>query len=202
MKQTIYGMVATMIVVLAVVASLTLYGRERRREEMDAHLTEAVKQTMHMVRDGTLEKKEQMIGSVLASYIGQKDATIKLIVKIPVADEKKGLLQVSMTEQYRYPTGEIGSLTRQKTMILDEWEQEEAEPFCRVRYEITQDDGTQMCYKEYRLQKGDPRPQVRAPKMEGKAFLGWHKKEAAEKICFDMKGVIEQDEVYQAVFSS
>lgn len=202
MKQTIYGIVATLIVVLAVVASLTLYGRERRQSEMDAHLTEAVKQTMHMVQAGEIEKKEQMVGAVLASYLKQTDTTRNLTIDIPVADEKKGLLQVIITERYQHPTGEIGTLTQQKAMLIDEWEQEEPETLCHIRYELTKEDGSQSCYKEYQIQKGDPRPQVKAPTMEGRRFIGWHKENTSEEICGDMEGVVEQDEVYQAVFAS
>lgn len=171
MKQTAFGMVCMMLITLLLMIVMTIYGRNLRQSETNHTLAEAVDTTMSNLMENqaySIESKDAFIADLLQSLLVQINSTSDVTVAILEADEKKGILSVEVTENYKHPNGKMGSVSAVRTVIFDRTIEEEKEQVA-VEFYIADEE----LYKKYLLEKGSMCVLPAPPKKEGKTFKNW-----------------------------
>ncbi|MGN0481964.1 MAG: hypothetical protein ACI4HI_00270 [Lachnospiraceae bacterium] len=198
MKQTIYGVVAAVCVLLGVFISLTLYGRYSRQNELEDQMAAAMKETMKEVQAGQISTENAMTETFLKYLLVRMDASCELTVNILTADVEHGLMRAEVVETYRHPTGQKGQLSCQKTILIDEQKQEEKPTTCKLTFYSESASGASTLYKTYVLQQGENLPQPKAPVCKNKVFCGWQTKNG-ETVTF-AGNKVSTDQTYYACF--
>ncbi len=171
MKKIAFGAGCGCIALFVCVIMLALYGRAAREEEAFASLSQAVDATMSSVMRGhayTIEEKEAFTADFLKTLLIQMNSDSDLTVAILDADYELGLLSVEITETYRHPNGEQGSVAEVRTVIFDRKE-ERAPEYQTVGFYTSGD----TLYKEYSIRKGTVCTVPAPPTEEGSVFRGW-----------------------------
>ena len=95
------------------------------------------------------------------------DAASDIKVDVLGCDMEKGLLSVRVTAEYFHPNGKVGSVTCERTAVLEKISQEEIVQH-KVRFYVAGE-----LYKEYAVQKNDSISAPVQPQVNGKVFCGW-----------------------------
>ena len=98
-----------------------------------------------------------------------------------------------MTEEFKHPNGKPGTVSYDRTAVVNKL-QEEVPEICLVRYYLSDTD----CYKCYEVLNGDVVPVPQNPVQEGKTFTGWAD---AEGNALDQNMTMTQDAAYYAVWN-
>ena len=88
-------------------------------------------------------------------------------LKINAADTEKQLLSVSVKEEFKHPNGKDGTMSYDRTVIVNKLKEEVPE-ICQVSYYLSDTD----CYKCYEVLTGDVVPVPKDPVLEEKTLWG------------------------------
>lgn len=122
MRQMVFGVAAGSILILFLSAIISIHGRSLRQNEAEQSLESAMVQVMEQLKEqgeGAFSDRDAFVAEFLQALLVQIDSDSELAVHILKADEKKGLLSVEVVENYDHPNGGRGSVSVQRTMILD-----------------------------------------------------------------------------------
>lgn len=173
MKKAAFGMACGLSALFVVVMMLTLYGRSVRQSEAEYMLAQAMDSSLSGVMQGknrAIKDNEDFVADFLKALLIQANSDSDITVSVLHADYKQGILSVEITEKFRHPNGNPGSVSKIRTVIFDRTEEKAKEPeYCKVGFYTA--DGE--VYKEYGLQKGSLCMMPVDPKKEGKVFGGW-----------------------------
>lgn len=171
MKQLAFGLVSMTIIIFLLVIYMTMHGRELRQSEAEHALTEAVDSAVSGLMEGhgySVDTKEEFASEFLQILSGQLNSTSDVRVSVLEADEKLGTLSVEITETYKHPNGQTGTVSQVRTVVFEQ-EQEEEEAFCTVSFYAEEDE----LYKEYQLPEQAVCALPAPPEQEGKTFFCW-----------------------------
>ncbi len=174
MKNVILGITGGFLAVYMVILSLSLYGIQTRKNELEnclAQITEGfleehyVPEVLRTEQTSFLSKEEaaQMLREEIAMRISS-DTQVQ--TEVLACDMEKGLLSVRVTERFSLPGGRQKTLVFAKTAIIDRSIEEEET--VDIRFDV---DGS--VYKVYSLQPGEVYPVPKTPQKSGRRFLGW-----------------------------
>lgn len=177
-KNIIFGIVASVSLVLAAVISLTLYGRAARQTELDGYLSVSMEQTMKENCDGKFNSDQEMIDGFVRNLIVRMDSESDLAIEVLGADTQRGMLSVEVVEKYQHPLKKEGKIASRKTIILDRQIPEDPPESYTIRFYRNRKNAIDSFYAEYRIQEGDAliRPTAPVYDLKGgiqKRFLGW-----------------------------
>ena len=105
------------------------------------------------------------------------------------------MLSVSVTEEFKHPNGKPGTVSYDRTAVVNKLQEEVLET-CQVSYYLTNTDTD--CYKRYTVFADDMVPVPKDPVAEGKTFTGWAD---AEGNALDQNMTMTQDAAYYAVWN-
>ncbi len=179
MKKVAFGMACGLVSLFVVLLMLTLFGRAARKSETEYMLAQAMDSSLSgaMQKQGeTTGAGEEFTADFLKALLIQANSDSELTVSVLDADEQKGILSVEITERFRHPNGNEGSVSQARTVIFDRAAEQEPE-YCRVGFYL--EDGEM--YKEYRVPKGSVCSIPVSPRKEGKRFLYWRFATGAQK---------------------
>ncbi len=97
-----------------------------------------------------------------------------------------------MKEEFKHPNGKDGTVSYDRTVIVNKLKEEEPE-ICQVSYYLSSTDTDD--YKCYEVLTGDVIPVPKNPVLEGKNFMGWFD---AEGNALDQSMIVTQNTVYYA----
>lgn len=173
MKKIISGSVFVFIGMLFVLILLTYIGRGSRKLETDTALAEAIDATLANVFTNhtytTADDTDEFIADFIEALLLQVESDSDVKISILEADPEKGILSVEVTETYRHPNGNTGTVSAVRTVIFDRNEEKKAEEFHQVDFYAA--DGE--LYKRYRLPHTAMCTYPAAPTREGKTFKCW-----------------------------
>ncbi len=205
MKQVIFGVMCSFIVVLVIVAVMTVEGRSTRENEADNALSAAVDEVMENLltkKKYNIENNEEFVADFCEALLEQiqagsdKDSDKNLSVQVDIAgvDYEKGLLSVHVTEKFTHPNGKIGTLECTSTAILDQRAEKQ-------RYTVTYNLPDRL-YKQLEVEAGTDFYLPKAPTdtTEGALFRYWLDADTGEKAVFPEK--ITGNKTYIAVFET
>lgn len=173
MKKIAFGMACGLLAVFVTAMMLTMYGRQARQSEAALMLAGALDSSLSGVlqeQNGMAENNEYLVADFLKALLIQANSDSDITVSILDADYKKGILSVEITQKFKHPNGNAGSVSETRTVILDRAQKKEVPKECKNVSFYTADG---ELYKEYSLPKGAVCTMPAAPKKDGKNFRNW-----------------------------
>ena len=166
-----------------------------RSMELKSNLPSAAEETAEnlLAKKYDVADKNQLEADFLETLAYAIDSDSNIRLKVNAADKEKQLLSVSVTEEFKHPNGKPGTVSYDRTAVVNKL-QEEVPEICLVRYYLSDTD----CYKCYEVLNGDGVPVPKNPVQEGKTFTGWAD---AEGNALDQNMTMTQDAAYYAVWN-
>ena len=162
--------------------------------ELKSNLPSVAEETAEnlLTKKYNVTDKNQLEADFLETLAYAIDSDSDIRLKINAADTEKQLLSVSVKEEFKHPNGKDGTVSYDRTVIVNKLKEEEPE-ICQVSYYLSNTDTDY--YKCYEVLTGDVIPVPKNPVLEGKNFTGWTD---ADGNALDPDMTITQDTAYYA----
>ena len=170
MKNIIIGTLSTILLILIMLFIFTVYGRNVREQEINDGLNNAMKIAVEGLmedREYLPESNEEFISDFTQAFIMHVNSASTITIEILDVDYKSGLLSVRVTSEYKHLTGAPGKVSLEKTIILEQYTNENAIMTYTVSYFV---EG--IPYKQYDLDEGTKHVVPANPTGSG-TFKGW-----------------------------
>lgn len=167
MKNLIFGLGMSCIVIITALCCMTISGRNVRQNEVDRALNTAIEQTVGELQEKKtyrIENQEEFIADFIEGLLIKIESDSEIEVKVAGVDQEKGVLSVKVTEHFKHPNGKPGTAEAERTVILESYSLDKKKTFT-ITYKVGDTD-----YKVYTLTEGSPLLVPAAP--EGN-FTGW-----------------------------
>ena len=197
MKLIIRAIVTTCIAGVIFLTIMAVSGRMNRSMELKSNLPSAAEETAEnlLAKKYDVADKNQLEADFLETLAYAIDSDSNIRLKVNAADKEKQLLSVSVTEEFKHPNGKPGTVSYDRTAVVNKLQEEVLETY-QVSYYLTNTDTE--CYKCYTVHADDMVPVPKDPVAEGKTFTGWAD---AEGNALDQNMTMTQDAVYYAVWN-
>ena len=154
MKNIMIGAVGCIVIIYMVLIQLSVYAGNIRENELENGISESCMQTLKKYYGGNdVDAERDVTGRIRKRLSSDSEVNIEVLV----CDMTKGILSVSVDETFRYPNGNMRTITGKKTAIME-----------RRAADLTLlsvcylDNG--RCYKAYELLPGEVIPVPKLPK--------------------------------------
>lgn len=197
MKLIIRAIVTTCIAGVIFLTIMAVSGRMNRSMELKSNLPSAAEETAEnlLAKKYDVADKNQLEADFLETLAYAIDSDSNIRLKVNAADKEKQLLSVSVTEEFKHPNGKPGTVSYDRTAVVNKLQEEVLETY-QVSYYLTNTDTE--CYKCYTVHADDMVPVPKDPVAEGKTFTGWAD---AEGNALDQNMTMTQDAAYYAVWN-
>lgn len=197
MKLIIRAIVTTCIAGVIFLTIMAVSGRMNRSMELKSNLPSAAEETAEnlLTKKYDIADKNQLEADFLETLAYAIDSDSNIRLKVNAADKEKQLLSVSVTEEFKHPNGKPGTVSYDRTAVVNKLQEEALETY-QVSYYLTNTDTE--CYKCYTVHADDMVPVPKNPVQEGKTFTGWAD---AEGNALDQNMTMTQDAAYYAVWN-
>ena len=197
MKLIIRAIVTTCIAGVIFLTIMAVSGRMNRSMELKSNLPSAAEETAEnlLAKKYDVADKNQLEADFLETLAYAIDSDSNIRLKVNAADKEKQLLSVSVTEEFKHPNGKPGTVSYDRTAVVNKLQEEALETY-QVSYYLTNTDTE--CYKCYTVHADDMVPVPKDPVAEGKTFTGWAD---AEGNALDQNITMTQDAAYYAVWN-
>lgn len=197
MKLIIRAIVTTCIAGVIFLTIMAVSGRMNRSMELKSNLPSAAEETAEnlLAKKYDVADKNQLEADFLETLAYAIDSDSNIRLKVNAADKEKQLLSVSVTEEFKHPNGKPGTVSYDRTAVVNKLQEEVLETY-QVSYYLTNTDTE--CYKCYTVHADDMVPVPKDPVVEGKTFTGWAD---AEGNALDQNMTMTQDAAYYAVWN-
>ena len=197
MKLIIRAIVTTCIAGVIFLTIMAVSGRMNRSMELKSNLPSAAEETAEnlLTKKYDIADKNQLEADFLETLADTLDSDSDIRLKVNAADKEKQLLSVSVTEEFKHTNGKPGTVSYDRTAVVNKLQEEALETY-QVSYYLTNTDTE--CYKCYTVHADDMVPVPKDPVAEGKTFTGWAD---AEGNALDQNMTMTQDAAYYAVWN-
>ena len=197
MKLIIRAIVTTCIAGVIFLTIMAVSGRMNRSMELKSNLPSAAEETAEnlLAKKYDVVDKNQLEADFLETLTDALDSDSDIRLKVNAADKEKQLLSISVTEEFKHPNGKPGTVSYDRTAVVNKLQEEVLETY-QISYYLTNTDTE--CYKCYAVHADDMVPVPKDPVAEGKTFTGWAD---AEGNALDQNMTITQDAAYYAVWN-
>ena len=197
MKLIIRAIVTTCIAGVIFLTIMAVSGRMNRSMELKSNLPSAAEETAEnlLTKKYNVTDKNQLEADFLETLAYAIDSDSNIRLKVNAADKEKQLLSVSVTEKFKHPNGKPGTVSYDRTAVVNKLQEEVLETY-QISYYLTNTDTE--CYKCYTVHADDMVPVPKDPVVEGKTFTGWAD---AEGNALDQNMTMTQDAAYYAVWN-
>ena len=172
MKLIIRAIVTTCIAGVIFLTIMAVSGRMNRSMELKSNLPSAAEETAEnlLAKKYDVADKNQLEADFLETLAYAIDSDSNIRLKVNAADKEKQLLSISVTEEFKHPNGKPGTVSYDRTAVVNKLQEEVLETY-QVSYYLTNTDTE--CYKCYTVHADDMVPVPKDPVAEGKTFTGW-----------------------------
>lgn len=170
MRNTVLVITTTILGVIALMIVMTINGRMNRSIELKSNLSSVVEETIENLilnRQYSIHNTNEFLADLTENLVLTVDAVSDVRIDILECDKDRGLLSVKVTFSYVHPNGKPGSITCEKTVILNKLIREDM-TWCRVTFYV----GPEL-YKEYIVLEGTILAGPLEPMLSEGTFLGW-----------------------------
>lgn len=197
MKLIIRAVVTTCIAGVIFLTIMAVSGRMNRSMELKSNLPSAAEETAEnlLAKKYDVADKNQLEADFLETLAYAIDSDSNIRLKVNAADKEKQLLSISVTEEFKHPNGKPGTVSYDRTAVVNKLQEEVLETY-QVSYYLMNTDTE--CYKCYTVHADDMVPVPKDPVAEGKTFTGWAD---AEGNALDQNMTMTQDAAYYAVWN-
>lgn len=197
MKLIIRAVVTTCIAGVIFLTIMAVSGRMNRSMELKSNLPSAAEETAEnlLAKKYDVVDKNQLEADFLETLAYAIDSDSNIRLKVNAADKEKQLLSVSVTEEFKHPNGKPGTVSYDRTAVVNKLQEEVLETY-QISYYLTNTDTES--YKCYTVHADGMVPVPKDPVAEGKTFTGWAD---AEGNALDQNMTMTQDAAYYAVWN-
>ena len=194
MKLIIRAIVTTCIAGVIFLTIMAVSGRMNRSMELKSNLPSAAEETAEnlLAKKYDVADKNQLEADFLETLADTLDSDSDIRLKVNAANKEKQLLSVNVTEEFKHPNGKQGTVSYDRTAVVNKISEEEPETY-KVSYYLSEADSD--CYKYYTVLKDEAVPVPKDPVAEGRSFAGWVD---AEGNALDQNMAITQNAAYYA----
>lgn len=188
MKSAMKIIVGAILGVLVLMMILTINGRMNRSMEIKSNLSSAIEgatEELKLEKSYNIENADQYLADFTEAISVAIDSDGEIRTEIMNVDKEKGLLSIRVTETFTHPNGKEGTVSEDRTVILNCVSEEESETYT-VKFYAAQ--GEVRAYKKYTVIKGDVISLPVNPMKVGMTFGGWVSPTGA-----DMTAPVESD---------
>lgn len=197
MKLIIRAIVTICIAGVIFLTIMAVSGRMNRSMELKSNLPSVAEETAEnlLTKKYNVTDKNQLEADFLETLAYAIDSDSDIRLKVNAADKEKRLLSVSVTEEFKHTNGKPGTVSYDRTAVVNKLQEEVLETY-QISYYLTNTDTE--CYKCYTVHADDMVPVPKDPVVEGKIFTGWAD---AEGNALDQNMTMTQDAAYYAVWN-
>ena len=173
MKSAMKIIVGAFLGILTLMMILTTNGRMNRSMEIKSNLSSAIEgalEELKLEKSYNIDNADQFLADFTESMSMAIDSDAEIKTEIMNVDKERGLLSIRVTETFTHPNGNEGTVSEERTVILNRVTDDESETYT-VRFYVVQ--GDQRAYKKYTVVKGDVLSVPVNPTKEGMTFGGW-----------------------------
>lgn len=170
MKNAVMILISAIIGVLTLAIAMTVDGRMNRSMEITGNLPSAVEETVEIMAVNTkysINNVNEYIADLTENLASVLDTDSNIRVEVLKQDKEKGVLSVRVTEEFKHPNGQAGTVDCERTVILNKVEEDEPGVF-QVTFYV----GDRI-YKKYSVLAGDLIGAPANPQIDGMNFTGW-----------------------------
>lgn len=195
--RTIAKLIVNLIlgaVILLIVMSVS--GRTERSMELKDNLSSAVEETVEMLTANpkyTLENTDVFLADLAASVADSITSDSNIKVDVENIDMEKNLLSIKVTAEFIHPNGKTGTVSCEKTAIVNKVEEAEQIPYTVTFFVDREAMLAGKKYKSYKVLDGDLVPAPAIPISGTGTFLGW---KDTNQYLSDFSQPVTQDLVY------
>lgn len=196
MKQIIFGTVISLISILTIIIIISLSGRAARETELETNLSNVVEATVVNTctsKNYRIENYQEFVADFVQNLLIQMESNTDVDVQVMQADIEKSILSIKVISKYKHPNGKEGSVSCDKTVILESYSDSVADSF-NIEYYVNGE-----LYKVYSMTDGAKLIEPKTPTIEGKVFSHWIDALTSERIDF-ANMTIDKDYTLDAVF--
>lgn len=200
MKTGIRVIVLTMMAAILLLIVMAVMGRTNRSMEIRSNLSSAVEETVEnlAVKKYDIANPQEYAADFTGALSDSLDTDADIIVTVNSADKEKGILNLTVKEEFLHPNGRPGSVSCERAVILNCIPEEVPQTFSVRFYVATEDVGIAgRCYRKYVVLAGETVPAPTEPVWSGKTFAGWCD---ADGNPVDLTAPAEGDMIYYAVW--
>ena len=172
MKNILLTLLSAVIGVLTLMIVMTLDGRIHRSMELHSNFPSIIEETLYHLtsaRNYTILDTEELLADITEQLAVTLDASTDLTLDVFACDEEKGLLSICATASFLHPNGKTGTVTCERTVILDKIP---SVPLSSYDVQFYVND---TLYKKYTLMENDNLTAPVSPQpSNGTLFYGWY----------------------------
>ena len=124
MKNIVIGSMLTVLLLVMLMLWYSMFGRGARITELENSMNLAMEETIRLLQEETKFRprtNDELIAAFYEAFLPQVNAKGNLIIHVLDVDVQKGLLQVEVVEQYRHLNGNVGEVSVQKLILLEQY---------------------------------------------------------------------------------
>ena len=171
MKNIILMIASVAIGVLTLMIVMTTDGRSHHSMELNNNLPSVMEETLYNMavsQNYTIQDANELIADLSEHLIVTLDAPCDLTLDVLACDKEMGLLSIRATAAFSHPNGEPGTVSCERTVILDSVPQEALSSYCIAFYV------NGNLYKQYMITENDYISTPVSPTVpSGMHFYGW-----------------------------
>lgn len=194
MRNTVSIITAFLIGAFALLGVMVIAGRNGRNTELSAMLPSAVEEaagTALVKKQYGIADEAELAADVRESVAQAVDSDGDITVEVIGSDLEKGVLSVRVTADFKHPDGKDGSVSHERTVVLERPGTPEPE-LCEVSF---YEERGGECHKKVLVKEGELLADPLPPVMEGKTFVCWEDESGAPA---DFTQPVTADAVYYA----
>ncbi len=122
MKQTILALSIVAMLVLSAAVLFSIFGKEQRREETGAGLSEAVETTIDSLlkeKSYSVEETDEFLGDFMQAFFVRTNSQSGYQVRVLSVDKEKGALVLNVECRFLYANGKEGKNSTTKFVFLE-----------------------------------------------------------------------------------
>lgn len=125
MKNVFLSLGIGLCALISIVIIMTLSGTNMRQNELNDAVDNAMKATIeNQFQENTysVASNDELVADFIQALLVQVNSDSTVEVKVLNVDYVKGLLSVEVTEKYQHPIGTFGTVSANRTVIMEQYQ--------------------------------------------------------------------------------
>lgn len=122
MKQAILGFMFLVVALLTVCTMFSIHSKDARTDEIEKNLTKTAEQALEQTLNNKVYKIEdakELVADFVQNLILGVNSDSDISIKVIDIDYDNGLINIEITENFKYVNGNKGSVTIKKALVVN-----------------------------------------------------------------------------------
>lgn len=122
MKQIFVGFTFLSIIIVAVMILFSVHSESARKSEIRTNLTKNVEDALRATKTKdsyTISDTHEFVSDFAQNLLSNIDSDGEIDIKVISIDTNNGMVDLEVTESFKYPNGRNKKISVRKTVIID-----------------------------------------------------------------------------------